>query len=134
MNSDQLIAKNEVEKQLAALQSGEMNESDFMHQLFNSELFMPIQDEKSGVDNLQISANAVPLTLTAEDGSNVLILFTSPERARGFLQSHPGYGGGLLAEFKWILEKVGSGFNISINPDSELGLDLEAGMLDQITE
>jgi hypothetical protein len=71
-------------------------------------------------------------TLDDDAGNKILILFTSPERAKAFVRDFPGYGGGLLAEFKWIIEKVGVGYSISINPDHELGIDLEVGMLQNL--
>ncbi len=135
MNQPNLAPKNELDQQLSQLQQGALDEKQFMDQLFVSELFMPILDEEgSQVGNLQKSQNATPLTLEAEDGTHVLVLFTSPERARPFLQDFPGFGGGLLAEFKWILEKVGGGYAISINPDGDDGIDLEAGMIEQLAE
>lgn len=70
-----------------------------------------------------------PLVLDEESGQKVPILFTSPERAREFVRDFPGYGGGLLTEFKWITEKVGVGYSIPINPGHELGIDLEVGLL-----
>ena len=75
---------------------------------------------------------AIPLTLKSEDEIEVLILFTSPERGRDFLPAYPGYAGGLLAEFSWILERTGSGIGISINPNWPVGLDLEPDMVQQL--
>ncbi len=135
MISSTFEPKNEIEKQLLQLHQGSLDEKEFMTQLFSAELFMPIRDESgSSVGNLQKSQNATPLTIEAEDGTHVLILFSSPERARSFLQGYPGYGGGLLAEFKWILEKVGGGYGISINPDNDTGIDLEAETVEQMSE
>jgi hypothetical protein len=31
-----------------------------------------------------------------------------------------------LTEFTWILEKLGIGYAISLNPDHEVGMDFEA--------
>jgi hypothetical protein len=74
----------------------------------------------------------MPLTVRAEDNTEVLILFTSPERAKEFVGDYPGYDGGLLAEFTWILERTGSGIGISINPDWPVGIDLEPEMVQQL--
>ena len=124
--------KNEAEKLLLKLHAGEIDNSAFMTELLETQLFMPIY-EKPNNAGIQTTDKATPLTLTAEGGEKVLILFSSPESAKSFVQEHKGYGGGLLAEFKWVLEKVGTGIAISINPDSELGIDLEAGMVEQMT-
>ena len=116
-------AQNDLERQLLAAQQGEISEQEFMHALLTSQVFMPIHD-KYGIGGLQGSASAVPLSLPTEDDFDAIILFTSPERAKPFLQDFPGYEGGLLAEFTWVLEKIGAGHGISLNPGLEAGLDM----------
>ncbi|WP_154724426.1 SseB family protein [Thiothrix nivea] len=124
---------NEAEELLLKAQSGELDSETFIQQLMGLTLFMPIY-EKHQIGGLQPTTGdqATPLTLEDESGQKVLILFTSPEMAKNFVKDFPGYGGGLLAEFKWVIEKVGVGYSISINPDNELGIDLEVGMLQGI--
>ncbi len=125
---------NEIEKQLVAAQEGRIDGEQFMAELMKSELFMPILEQQSGVQNLQTSHTAHPLTLEDEEQNSVVVLFTSPERGKAFLQEYPGYGGGLLAEFTWILEKLGSGHGLTINPGWENGFDMDPQMLQQLTE
>lgn len=124
--------RNEVEQQLAAAQDGSLGGEDFMHYLLGAQLFMPVQDETHGIKGFQRNDKAVPLTLESEDGAQVLILFTSPERAKPFLVDFPDYTGGLLAEFSWILERVGSGYGVAINPGWSVGIDMDPDMVDQI--
>lgn len=131
MNSN-FEPKNELEKKLIAAQNGELPGDQFMMELLTSEVFMPILDKHS-IGGLQDSAQAHPLTLTGDDDTETLILFTSPERARDFVRDFPGYEGGLLADFKWILEKTGSGLAISLNPNWPAGIDMEPGMVEQLT-
>jgi hypothetical protein len=61
-----------------------------------------------------------------------MVLFTSPERAKEFVQDHPGYGGGLLVEFSWVLARLGSGIAVSINPGMEYGIDLDPQTVEQL--
>ena len=63
--------------------------------------------------------------LSAEDGTPVLVLFSSPERAKPFIEDLPGFQGGILEPFKWVLENMGSDYGIALNPGSELGFDME---------
>jgi len=84
-----------------------------------------VQDDVTEIQGFQRSTKAQPLTLEAEDGTRVLVLFTSPERAKPFLQDYPDYQGGLLSEFSWILDRIGSGIAIAINPGFEVGIDLD---------
>lgn len=119
--------RNDLEKTLMAAQEGTIDGEQFMQKLLESQVYMPIF-EKSGneIANIQLDSKAIPLSIKNDAGEEFLILFTSPERATEFVKDHPGFGeGGLLTEFTWILEKMGVGFGISLNPDSEIGLDLE---------
>jgi hypothetical protein len=117
-------ARNELEKDLVAAQSGEIGSEAFMKRLLGAQLFMPVQDS-SPIKNFQTSDKAVPLTLKDEDGTQVLILFSSPERAKEFVRDYPGFHGGILADFQWILERVGGGCGIALNPGWEVGFDME---------
>jgi hypothetical protein len=125
-------ARNELEKQLAAAQSGDITSEDLLNTLLQSQVFMPVEEEKAAVLNIQRTNRAQPLVLTAEDGTPILVLFSSPERAKDFTKDYPGYGGGLLAEFTWVLEKMGSGYGIALNPGSDLGFDMEPETVESI--
>jgi len=125
---------NDLEQQLLDAQQGRLGSEAFMNQLLDHQLFMPVEDENNEIQGFQRSTKANPLTLEAEDGTRVLILFTSPERAKVFVEDFPAYRGGLLSEFSWILERVGSGIAIAINPGLEVGLDLEADSVAQLVQ
>lgn len=124
MSAD-FVPQNDLERQLLAAQEGQISPEVFLQTLIGSEVFMPVY-EKYQIAGLATGDKAQPLKLQDEDGQDVLILFTSPERAKAFVRDYPGYGGGLLAEFTWILEKLGVGYAISINPGWEVGIDLHA--------
>jgi hypothetical protein len=97
----------------------------------DTQVFMPVKDS-IGIGGFTGSDKAVHLTLKTDDAIDVLILFTSPDRSREFVQEFPGYDGGLLAEFQWVLERTASGIGISINPDWPVGMDLEPEMISQL--
>ena len=124
-------ARNEVEEKLLSAQEGQLTSEALMEYMMDAQLFMPVKDA-IGIEGFTSSDKAVPLTLKTEDNIEVLILFTSPDRSKEFLQEFPGYDGGLLAEFKWVLERTGSGIGISINPDWPVGMDLEPEMIQQL--
>lgn len=124
-------ARNELEVKMLAAQEGQLSSEEFVQYLMDTQVFMPVKDSV-GIQGFTGSTKAVPLTLKSEDDVEVLILFTSPDRARDFLREFPGYEGGLLAEFSWILERTGSGIGISINPDWPVGFDLEPDMVQQL--
>lgn len=128
---DQFIAQNDLERHLMAAQDGQIPPQDFIDVLLRSEVFMPVY-EKYQIAGLQTQQNAQPLKLQSTNGEEVLVLFTSPERAKAFVKEFPGYGGGLVAEFSWILDKLGVGFAITLNPDQPYGMDFQAQDLAQL--
>jgi hypothetical protein len=124
-------ARNELEQKLMAAQEGSLPEDEFMDYLLETQVFMPVRDS-IGITGFTGSNKAIPLTLNTEDAVEVLVLFTSPERAKRFVQDYPGYEGGLLVEFKWVLERTGSGVGISINPNWPVGMDMEPEMVQRL--
>jgi len=130
--SETFTPHNDLETRLVSLQEGRLDGNAFMQTLLDEQIFMPVEDEKNEIEGFQSSAKANPLTLETEEGHTVLVLFSSPERAKSFVTHYPGYNGGLLAEVSWVLDRVGSGIGISINPGHDVGLDLEEDMVAQL--
>lgn len=130
-------ARNELEARILDAQEGRITSDDLLRILMGSQVFMPVQDEKAPVLNIQRSARAQALVLTAEDGTAILALFSSPERAKPFLENFPGFTGGILESFKWVLQNMGSGYGIALNPESDVGFDMEPeiveGLIQQLT-
>lgn len=129
MNQDTFEPKNELEKQLQCALDGSVSGDDFMRYLMDAQVFMPVEDEANQIKGFQRSTRAQPLVLEDETGTQVLVLFTSPERAKAFVENHPGYGGGLLTEFAWVLRKMGAPAGIALNPGLDEGFDLEPEMV-----
>jgi hypothetical protein len=130
MSAD-FVPQNDLERRLIAAQEGRIEPQDFIQTLLGSEVFMPIY-EKHQIMGLQTEDRARPLKIQTDEGGEVLVLFTSPERAKEFVRDFPGYGGGLVADFTWVLEKLGLGFGIALNPGLEYGMDFEAQDVAQI--
>ena len=122
--------QNDLERRLIAAQEGRIEPHDFIQTLLGSEVFMPIY-EKHQIVGFQTEDRARPLKIQTDDGE-VLVLFTSPDRSKEFVRDFPGYGGGLVAEFTWILEKMGIGFGVALNPGLDYGMDFEAQDLAQM--
>ena len=124
--------KNELERKLLEAQEGRIPPQEFIDALMGSEVFMPVY-EKHQIGGFMASNKAQPLTLEDDaSGAKVLVLFTSPDRAKPFVRDYPGYGGGLVTEFTWVLEKLGVGYGIALNPGQAVGIDLEAQTLQQL--
>lgn len=131
MENEIFEPKNELEKKLLAAWEGEMDGDVFMRELLVSEVFMPIENDEV-MPGVQRSAIAKPLMLESDDGTKIVAVFSSPDRAKSLLRDYPRYDGGLLTEFKWVLEKVGVGHGIALNPGCEVGFDMEPEMLRQL--
>lgn len=130
MTETVFAAKTDLERKLEALHEGTLSEAEFLQALGNAEIFMPIQDEsKSGI---QLNTSAKPLVVEDESGIPVMLLFTTPERAKPVVQEFPGFGGGLLTEFKWVLEKMTGTAGISLNPGWEIGYDIEPETVEKL--
>lgn len=124
-------ARNELEQKLVTAQEGQLSSEEFMKYLLDTQVFMPVKDS-IGIEGFTGSDKAIPLTLKDEDDIEILILFTSPDRAKTFVQDFPGFEGGLLVDFKWVLERTGSDVGISINPNWPVGMDMEPEMVQQL--
>lgn len=127
MNADP--PRNDTEKLLADLHAGLVKPEDFAKRLLDLQVFMPVKDEKHVIKGFQASTQAEPLILEDEEGRRALILFSAPERAKALTAGIPGYGGGILTEFAWVLRRMGEGVAISINPGDELGIDFDTDMV-----
>ncbi len=93
---------------------------------------MPVLD-KHAIGGFQESKQAIPLSLKDDEGVEMVIIFTSPERAKEFVKDYPGYEGGLLEDFSWVIEKIGGGYGVILNPGFEVGLELEADTLENLS-
>ncbi len=124
---------NDLEHRLLDAQEGRIPPQELIEALMSSEVFMPVY-EKQQIGGFAPSKEAQPLTLRDEEsGEEILVLFTSPDRAKAFVRDYPGYGGGLVAEFTWVLEKLGVGYGITLNPGHDVGIELGAEALRQLT-
>jgi SseB protein N-terminal domain len=123
---------NELEERLQAVHQGEIVPEDFVRYLMDTQVFMPVKDDKNPIKGFQRSTHADPMVIEDEEGTRVLILFSSPERGKPFLEDFPDYHGGLLTEFSWILRRLGGGLGISLNPSEEIGFDFDPEQVESL--
>jgi hypothetical protein len=129
MNDPVPVSRNELERLLFEFQDGALAPDEFGKRLLDMQVFMPIRDEKHAIRGFQASTKAQPLLVESEDGFPVLTLFSSPDRARQFVAGFEGHGGGIMAEFSWVLRRMGAEMGISINPGADPGFDLDPDMV-----
>lgn len=121
--------RNELEALLLEFHEGRLEPEEFARRLLDAQVFLPVKDEKHAIAGFQASTKAEPLVVEDGEGNSILVLFSSPDRARDFLAAFPGYGGGMLTEFSWLLRRMGSGISIAINPEQTPGFDLDPEMV-----
>ncbi|WP_324779057.1 SseB family protein [Thiobacillus sedimenti] len=126
------VPHNALEEQLAAVHAGTLDPETFVLGLLDQQLFMPVRDEKDAIQGFQRSTQAEPLIIEDEDGERVLVMFTSPERAKPIVAQFPGFSGGLLTEFSWLLRRLGGGVPIALNPGWDVGMDFDAETVAQL--
>lgn len=126
--------RNELETKILDAQKGRITSDDLLQIVMGSQVFMPVQDEIAPVHNIQRSARAQASVLTAEDGTPILALFSSPERAKPFLENFPGFTSGILESFKWVPQNMGSGYGIALNPESDVGFDMEPEIVEGLIQ
>jgi hypothetical protein len=126
------IPHNDLETELLAVHNGEADPEAFVLRLLEQQVFMPVLDEKDAISGFQRSTAAQPLIVADDDGEQVLVLFSSPERAKPMAVDFPDYSGGLLTEFSWLLRRIGGGVPIALNPGWEVGMDFDADTIAQL--
>lgn len=123
------VPHNALEQQLADVHAGTLAAETFALQLVSQQVFMPVRDEKNAIQGFQRSTQAEPLIIEDADGERVLVIFSSPERAKPFVEHFPDFKGGLLTDFAWLLRRIGGGVPIALNPGWDVGMDFDADMI-----
>jgi hypothetical protein len=126
------VAHNTLEAELAAVHAGTLDPESFVLRLPAQQLFIPVRDEKHAIEGFQRSTQAEPLVIEDEEGERVLVVFTSPERAKPLVAHYPDFSGGLLTEFSWLLRRLGGGVPVALNPGWEIGMDFDAATIAQL--
>ena len=133
MDPNAFIPHNDLEKLLNDVMLGTVAPEDFVARLLaGDQVFMPVKDEKHAIAGFQTSTKAQPLVVEDDEGTQILVLFTSPERAKPFAVMFPDFKGGILTEFSWVLRRIGGGFPISLNPGWDVGMDFDAETVAQL--
>ena len=129
MDNSTFQPRNDLEKLLLEMLAGTLEPESFAMRLLDLQVFIPIKDEKHQIAGFQTSTKADPMVLEDDEGNRALICFSAPERAKDFVAEFPGYSGGLLTEFSWILSRMAEDMSISLNPGMDEGFDFDPDMV-----
>lgn len=125
--------KNDPEIWMLQAQEGQMDYDEFISKLFTVQVFLPVRDQQN-IGGFQASSRAISLSLKDENDTDILVIFTSPDWAHDFLKDFADFQRGVLEEFGKLLLMNGVGYGVTINPDIEVGLDLEPSMVEQLVQ
>ena len=57
-----------------------------------------------------------------------------PCNEKEFISGYPGFNGGILTEFTWVLERMGRDFGIALNPGLDAGFDMEPETVNDLVD
>ena len=63
---------------------------------------------------------------------NRINFVTNEKPVLEFIKNYPEYDGGFIAEVPWMLERLGEGMGVSLNPDAEEGIDFDPETIRQL--
>jgi hypothetical protein len=86
-------SRDELKERLLAAQEGRLAAGEFIRSLLTSQVFLPVE-YREPIAGFQMSSRANPLAVQSEQGYKVLMLFSSPERAKPFVAHFPAFQGG----------------------------------------
>lgn len=119
---DRVEPGNALERQLLAVQQGEVDAGEFLEQLVDAEVILlskrEVVETKRPDD---IPALVVP---AGEDGADMLAVFTSPRLAHRVAQTYPEYRYGVRTDFIWVLAHTAPGLGVAVNPGWTLGMKI----------
>jgi len=122
--------KNKLEQKLQAASKGALDVDEFMQYLLSAQVFLPMMNDNE--QGLHKDLRTEPLLLDTDGNFNIMPVFSSPEAAKDFLKNFKDYSGGLLLDFTRVLDRIDQSLGISINPDSEFGIDLDPTVIQQL--
>ena len=117
--------ENPLETLLVDAMAGEVSGEALLKALLDAQVYMPIMDEEGAmVIGQDVEHEAIPLTVLNAHGVESIAVFTNRDWARQYVDDMPDYACLVSTEFRWVVSHMDSGYAISINPGSHLGLDM----------
>ncbi len=115
-SAEPFVPVNELETRLQAFVTGNAAFEAFLELLLRSQVFVLIKGDPEAVTK---DTPIAPLVLIASTGFPALCIFTSPDRALRVQKKHNAFAGGMLVEFRWVLESAPEGLGLLVNPEWE---------------
>ena len=120
-----LYQLDSVESIIHAAEQGQLDEQSFWNKLCASKLYLVILgDDAAWKQNIDPYTTATPLTQVDNNGIETVLAFSRKSYARHYSKQQQDFDCMLNVKFSFLMEKLASGYGISINPGQKVGLEL----------
>jgi hypothetical protein len=120
---------NLLEEKLLALYRKEIQIIEFLELMFDSQVII-LADRDVDISGPSMDFN--PLAITSPMGFDVLVTFSSLERAKAALAHYPDYPFALAVDTKWFLLGAYENAGVALNPGWAFGFELPPQALQQL--
>jgi len=120
---------NSLEEKLLAVYRKEIRIVDFLEILFDSQVIILADRD---VDITIPDTNFKPLAINSPMNFNVLVAFSSIERAQEALARYPGYPCAVVVDTAWFLQRAHDNVGFALNPGWPYGFELPPDALQQL--
>jgi hypothetical protein len=125
----QFTPNNLLEEKLLALYRKEIKIIEFLEMLLDLQVII-LADRDVDISGPSMDFN--PLAITSPMGFDVLVAFSSLERAKAALSHYPGYRFALEVDTKWFLLGAYQNAGLALNPGWPFGFELPPEALQQV--
>ena len=130
MTEQEFSPANALELSLLKAQQGTGLPEDFFNELLQSQVFVLLDKEIGPEGRWDSSISLCVLTNAA--GNPVVAAFTAPERSSPWHERLPQFQYGLLVTSTWLLNGLGPGVGVVLNPGHPVGVELAPEAIDRL--
>ncbi len=123
---------NPLEAALQKAQAGEVQPSDLFGVLHDAQVLVLV-DRELGPGGAWTEDTSM-LVLNSPSGTPVVAVFSAPERAKDWPERAPAFRWGLQVEFRWLLQGISPQVGIVVNPDCEVGVEMNTEILGKLRQ
>ncbi|SEO88724.1 SseB family protein [Aquisalimonas asiatica] len=109
---------NDLEQDLLAAHTGEMDTVEFMQRMAESQVALLVDQEFA---ESQHPEGVQPLVLQGDDGEGLLAVFTAPARGYPVTEEHPEFAFSVEVSFAWAVHSTWDGMGVVVNPGWAVG-------------
>jgi hypothetical protein len=117
------VPANDLEQRLLDARAGTIASSAFLDTLLESPVFVLLDKDPGPSGSWDASTSLLVLNNAA--GLPLVAMFTAPAHSVAWHKRFPRFEFGMLVEFRFLLQGIGDGVGIVLNPGLEVGAELK---------